>query len=203
VKTSLILFGLLAGSLYAQTTITASGPQAARPGQILLIVVSATGATDTGAAALQWAFALPAGYSVSQPTTTVVGKGLSCTPDNTLCILWGMNASVVPNGPVSTTTITLPPSLPYGPVTFPLVKLAAAGPTGASVPVIAGPVVSLLVVSPDINGDGKVDASDVQAMLTEVLAAQASGTGTPCPHDQDGDGHCTLLDVMAVILQAK
>ena len=48
----------------------------------------------------------------------------------------------------------------------------------------------------DVNGDGRVDVTDVQDEINAVLG------GAPCIADPDGDGRCTVVDVQVVIVAA-
>lgn len=178
---------LLAAALAAQTPITAglalSGPAVSVPGSTVTLTVGLT--NGGGPAGLQWDMTgLPAGALIATPLT---GKGLTCNVTSTRCILEGTNAAPIPDGPIATITYTAGTA----PVTATLAAVLGATPAGAAAAAITAP--APVTIAPqskcDINGDGKVDATDIGL---EVQAALASTTGSP-----------TILDVVRVIIAAN
>jgi hypothetical protein len=198
----LILFPVL---LSAQVTMTLTGPATAKAGSSVTVTLSASGTPDTGAAGLQWKVNYPAS---SYTATNVVGaqavaasKGLVCTSDKSLCLLYGLNATVLANGEMAVYTLSIPANAPPGPVTVGLTGLVAASPTGVSIPVTAGAAYVLTIGDKrDIDGSGTVDNADVLLMATQ--AVQSSTNPAACVNDQNGDGKCDLIDVFAVLLKA-
>lgn len=199
------IFLLLAASAVAQTaTMTLSGPSTAKAGQTISLSLSASGTTNTGAAGFQWAIALPANYtatvSAGAAATTAV-KTPSCTTDGSFCILVGQNATIIPNGVIASISLKVPASAPASPQAFPLSSLVGVDAGGINVATTSGAAYSLTITDKrDLNGNGTVDATDVQLMVNEVIAARTSPGA--CVDDLNGDGRCDLLDVFQVLLKS-
>lgn len=208
--TLLILFtSILVGQT---TTITATGPATALPGGIVIATLTIAGPTptDSGSVATQWTLTYPSNI----PATSVVGapssgKTITCSTDFSTCLLSALDIAPMPNGALAQYTFKIPSNQPPGPVTFPLVGLIAVGVIGAapnvdaiSLPVVSGAVYTVLIqqLIQDLNGDGKVDLTDVQLMTSEAINSITDPT--TCKHDQNGDGKCDVLDVTKVILKA-
>jgi hypothetical protein len=205
----LSLLFLMAGMLLAQPTLTITGPAAAvRPGAAVTLNIGAAVPTgsDTGMAALQWLIQLPADYAPIVTPTTQVPKATFCRPDETFCMLIGWvggagNATTIPAGPVASYALTVPKTAAPGKITFSLTDLVGAGANGQAIALTAGPSYTLTVADPrDLNGDGTVDATDVNLMIAEVLAAISNPAA--CVDDQNADGICNILDIDAVLLKA-
>lgn len=195
-----LLLAVLSCSLYAQTVISQTGPATVKPGGILTVNLQGQGGTDTGAAAFQWTVAMPSGYTATVqpgPAATAGNKTVQCTADAiSVCLLYGVNATVIGNGVLATYTVHVPANATPGPATFTLSGLVGASSSGTAISTAAGTPYTVTVVDKrDLNGDGKVDAADVQLMTNQVLA------GT-CSDDQTGDGACNLMDVFAILLKA-
>lgn len=201
-----LILGLLAASLFAQTSaptaITLTGPATARAGQTVMLALSAAGAANSGAAALQWALSLPPGY-----TATVTGgtadpdKTATCTATGSVCVLWALDATIMGNGPIASIALKVPATATPGPVSLALSGLVASDATGSNLPLAppAAPLSLTILDRRDINGDGTVNAADVTLMLNEVIASQANPAA--CVDDQTGDGQCNVIDVMVVVLK--
>ena len=207
-KTFFIVMMLAAAGLGAQTkTLTLTGPATAKPGDTVALTLTAAGGTNTNSAGIQWTMGLPSGGYTATATAgtaaTAATKTLSCTADTTFCMLWGMNATIIGNGVVTTYSVKVPAGAVGGGVSFPLSGILGATAAGLAQAISAGTPYTLTVQVPikqDLNGDGKTDAADVQLMVNEVVAAQ--GSPGACVHDMTGDGKCDLLDVIMVLLKA-
>jgi hypothetical protein len=200
---------LLSAATLGAQTLTIAGPAAAvRPGAAVTLNIGATMPTgsDTGMAALQWLIQLPADYAPIVTPTTQVPKATFCRPDETFCVLIGWvggvgNATTIPAGPIANYALTVPKTALPGKITFSLTNLVGAGANGQAIALAAGPAYTLTIADPrDLNGDGTVDATDVNLMIAEVLAAIA--TPGACIDDQNGDGVCNIIDIDAVLLKA-
>lgn len=198
-------------TLHAQVTVSVTGPATARPGATITLNVNAAGTTNTGAAAMQWQLGNPAGFSetvADGPTATAAAKSHTCAAAATsnFCVVYGLTSAVIGNGVVATYSVTIPATAASGSVSFPLSGVVAANATGTtglnsvSVPVTLGSPYTLSVLSKtDINGDGKTDVSDLQILVTEIVAAQS--TPSACVDDQNGDGKCDVLDIVIIVLK--
>lgn len=183
---------------------TLTGPATAKPGSTVIMTLSAAGGTDTGSAAVQWHVGLPAGYTATAALGAAdsANKTLTCTADASTCIAAGLNISVIPNGAVAVYTIKVPAVAPIGSVSFPLTGIIAVSSTVAgvvsAVPTSLGTPYALTIqkIPQDLNGDGKVDATDVF-----LMAAQSVGSA-PCTDDQNADAVCNPYDVLIVVLKA-
>jgi len=204
-------FFLFAAVLLAQTfgshaahaqTITLTGPQNVKPGQTgVVLSVNLSGSAGANIAALQATLSIPAGFTITSSSIgasgTSAGKTLFCNPTAPTCILAGLNQTVLADGVLFTVTGTVAASA-SGSLGFSLSnQLGASNAAKAvSVPIATGPALSLPVISPcDINGDGKVDISDVQAYLNSYIL-----TATPANPivDLNGDGIANIIDVQRI-----
>lgn len=193
----LFLFSLPA---FGQLSLSLTGPATARQGSPVNLSLSLAGSTSTQPAGIQWTLGLPAGFAITGPITpgssiTSAAKTISCTPDNLTCLAVGFNTNVISAGQIGTFQLNVPVNSPVGPASFPLSGLLAVNQAGASVALSPGALLTITILSKsDLNGDGKVDLSDVTAMINQSL-----GGGAGCTSDQNGDGKCDLLDVYLVV----
>lgn len=192
-KMSLIWGLLICAAASAQVTLNVTAnPAIVRPGQSTTI--SLTLATNVPVAGVQWTLGLPTGWSTVQtitPAAAAPPKQLSC--GSSTCFVWGLNVLPVPAGPIVTAPITVPLNTAPGPQTIALTGLVASTPSGVAT-TITGLNATVTVLSNfDINGDGQVTTSDVNAVVAQV----ASGT---CANDVVGNGQCNLLQVIAEVI---
>ncbi len=185
---------------HAQTVLTVTGPAAAKQGATVNLTISLSGNTATTPAGLQWTLVPPVGTTAQSvaATTAVTGAGkvVACGATNLLCLIYGPNQNIIPNGPIATITARLPANAAPGVTAFTLTGLIAGDKSGQPTAVSSGPAYNLTVLSiSDINGDGTVNSADIAAMANQVTA------GT-CTDDQNGDSQCNLLDVLIVVLRS-
>lgn len=131
--------------LYPQATLSVAGPSTTRSGQVIPVSVLAAG---TPVASTQWELSLPVGWTrMATPTSAslVAGKSLSCSADLRTCLLWGMNATLIPAGEVARYSLTIPANQKPGSVTLTLSRLLGASPEGNEVATVAGPAYVVLV----------------------------------------------------------
>lgn len=171
------------GFAFAQTpsaSLTLTGPVVAPNGSSVSLTVSLV--NGNGPAGLQWDMSgLPSGAQVS---SSVTGKTTNCTV--TRCLLSGANTTAIPDGPIATIKYTEPAAT----VTAAVLATLGATPAGAGEAVTAPMSITIPVQSNcDLNGDGKVDATDIGISIQQALA---STTATP-----------TILDVVRVIIAAN
>lgn len=198
---AIIGLALAAGSLLAQsTTLTLTGPATARAGATVPIALSVSGTLPV---ALQWTLAPPTGFSetaVVGSAASGVSKSITCTGDASFCLLFGVNVTLIPAGPVANYSLAVPANAAAGAVSLALTNVLAISSTGSSTPVTLGAPYSLLILgAADLNGDGIVDATDLQIMVTEVIASKANPGA--CVNDLNGDGKCDILDVIVIVLK--
>lgn len=195
---------LFASCLQAQVVMTISGPPTARPGTTISLTLSGV-VSATAPTGVQWAFAPAAGYSATAtiaPGAAAAGKTLSCSANSVICIEIGMTSVMpIPTGPLATYALAVPDNAQPGQVSFALAGLSAADATGSTIPATPGNTYALTILGrSDINGDGKTDGADVQAMIGQVLASQV--LPSLCVNDQNGDGKCNVSDAVLVLLKA-
>lgn len=187
----------LAAMSQAQTTVAASGPVTARPGQTVNMVFMLT--TPTPVAGLQWKIEVPS--EIGGPGSAAVGtvaqaaeKTLHRSTDGLICLVVGMNDKVFSSGEIARYTVVIPATAQKGVYQVPVSDPLAADAAGVPVPVVVGSTYEIRILArADIDGDGVVTMEDFRLMLDQVLGR------APCTNDQTGDGKCDLLDVLAVV----
>lgn len=191
-----------ASCLQAQVVLTVAGPLTARPGATINLTLSGamSPTAPTVPTAVQWAFPVPAGYSATAtiaPAAATAGRVLNCNTVTAICIeMSTASVAPIPMGPLASYALVVPDNAQPGQVNFGLGGLSAADATGSTVSATSGTAYSLTILArSDINGDGKTDGADVQAMITQIL----SGT---CVSDQNADGKCNVSDAVLVLLKA-
>jgi hypothetical protein len=90
--------------------------------------------------------------------------------------------------PASWNATSIMAAVPSGATTGNLVVTVAGLPSNATLFTVTTPLNAC-----DINGDGSVNVSDVQAVINEVLGV------SPSVHDLNHDGHVNVSDVQIVI----
>jgi hypothetical protein len=163
-------------------------------------------------AGVEWTLSLPAPITAGAPAlgaaAIAAGKAVTCGTSTqaltTTCILIGdgstLNNTPIGSGVIATIPITVPASTApgvYGASLTSLLGASTAVPTTSiTIPKASGNITVVASIY-DLNGDGVVNAADVQLMLSQNLAgtcvAPASGVG---------DGKCGLVDVQLEILAA-
>lgn len=197
----LVLSLVFTCAAFAQT-LTLSGPANAKAGTTATITVALSNSVaNTGPAAMQFSSVLPAGFAFSSPSlgaaSTSSTKTIQCNAANLLCVVYGMNQNVIPNGNVATFGFQIPASATPGPVTISLSNLVAVNRTASVMPLGSGPNLTINIVSrADINADGKVVTADVSLMVTQVVS------GATCSDDQNFDDRCDIVDIYVVVLRA-
>ncbi len=195
----LALFLFTLRGLSAQTLSLSAVPVAGTHNSFTVHVTYSTAAPDV--AGLQWSLAMPAGLAVTEvPGGAIFGpsKTLACRTDGSLCLIYGVNQTLIGSGDVAVYTVTFPSATPPGTYTFTLAGTLGVSSTGSPLSVAAGSPLTVAILSTfDLNNDGKVDALDVGLAVQQALGKTACGTA-----DFDGNGACNLFDVEAVILKA-
>lgn len=184
------ILSLIAAAAFAQSytlTPTSATVPAGQPVTLTLALVS-----GGGPAALEFFIdGLPQGGTV---TTALTGKAIQCNfvaPDYRCLISDASPVTAaenvgIPDGTIATITYTQPSTAAS--LTIPLASLSAASPAGAPVTLTppAGAVSVTVQSKCDLNGDGKVDATDIGLSIMSVLAG--------------GSSALTALDVERVII---
>lgn len=187
----LLLF-LVSNSIQAwgqATTLTLSAnPQSVKPGQLTTLTLTLSGVPSVSA--LQWKIGLPITFVGVQAATAVLTgaqKQLSCSA--VTCLAWGLNVTAIPNGAIVTIPITIPANITPGPIQVSLTNILGSSATGLAVPVTGVATTITITSSYDINNDGQVTATDVNAIVAQVV----SGT---CTSDVNGSGKCDVFQVI-------
>lgn len=187
---------LFAGLSYGQTTtFSVTGPANARPGTTATISVNAAGTTNTGTAAAQWNLTTPAGFTKTATIGTqasAANKQIACDTPVLLCIVYGLNTTIMSNGQLASYAITIPANASPGAASITLSGVVAASPTGTAVTTALGAPYSILILAKsDIDGNGTTNGADVSALITQII----NGT---CSSDQNNDGVCDVKDIQLV-----
>lgn len=183
----LLLIGFVAALAAAaqSSALSLTGPAVAPSGGAVTVTVSLV--SGGGPAGVQWDLSgLPAGATVM---SSVAGKVANCS--TTRCILAGTgstpNSTAIPDGAIATIQYTQPAAA----VSVSLANSLGATPAGAAA-TIAPPAAAVTIGVQshcDVNGDGRVDGTDIGLTLQQALA---STTGSP-----------TILDVIREIIAAN
>lgn len=166
-------------------TLTPSGPANYQANAPFTLSVNATASTS---AAQGFTVTLPAGVTATAvaagSAATAAAKGIACAPatlpatGSLTCLVFGQNKNAIGAGPVASITVNPTGSAA---LSFSVSNPSAADASAASVAATAGPalVIPWALGKCDLNADGKVDSSDVNAMVstqTTILAAGATTT---------------------------
>ncbi len=195
----LVLFLFTLRGMSAQSLSLSSSQVPGTRNSITLRVTYSTAAPDV--AGLQWSMALPVGVTVTAATgaaDTTAAKTLLCRTDGTMCIVYGVNQTMIGSGDVAVYTVTFPANTPPGNYTFTMSGVLGVTSAGSPFSVVAAAPLTVAILSNyDLNGDGLVNSADVALAVNQALGKTACGTA-----DFDGNGACNLFDVEAIILKA-
>ena len=213
----LILLPILIAAAFAQTnpplTLTLTGPATISVGDASdVLTVTLTGTKTTNLSAFSFAGSLPTGITVSgpiatSPALTQLGKTVFCNVTAALfsCFAVGLSNSVVSNQPilsditVATIPISVTSTTAIGTAHITFSNLNAADITAAIWPLNSGATYSPVVTAAgglacDVNGDGKIDASDVLAVGNSI-----DGSTTACGIKAG----CTVQNMERVVMAAS
>jgi hypothetical protein len=197
----LVLIATVAGLASGQIALTLTGP--ARQGTTVPLILTLAGSAGASMAGIQWTATPADSATITSVVDGAAATAATLTPwcgtTNFLCVLIGFTSSgtitmnTMADGPLATLQLAIPATAPAGPLAVPLTGIIGATAGGLNVPGLAsGAAFSVTVLSPcDVNGDGLVNAADVQAMITGLL-------GGSCPLSSSIGG-CSLVNVFAVI----
>lgn len=188
----IMLAVLAAAAAFGQSYTLTPAAQVVAAGQPVTLTLALV--SGGGPAALEFAVqGMPQGGTV---TTAVAGKAVQCNfvAPNYICLIsaaspvTAANNGPIADGAVATLTYTQPATAAT--LTIPTASLSAASPAGSAVALAApsAPITVAVKSNCDLNGDGKVDATDIGLAVTNVLAG--------------GSGAMTALDVERVIIAA-
>ena len=159
-----------------------------------------TATTGNSPAALEFSVTYSAdvtGVTVAAGTAdTTANKTLACgtaTPTSITCIVYGINQTLIANGPVATVAFTTVKTPASRSESLGIGNTTASSATGTVI-TSGGTGGTLTILSIyDLNKDGAVNSADVLLMLNEALGI------TSCT-DKIGDGLCNVGDVMLEVL---
>ncbi len=111
-----------------------------------------------------------------------------------VCLLFGVNSTVISDGTVISGTITVAASASPGLAPYHVSNVVAAAGDGSTVALGAPADLNFVILDRlDLNGDGKVDLVDVN-----IVVQQAIGNTAVTNCDVNGDSVCDVRDVQAV-----
>lgn len=177
---ALLLAALMPFGLWAQT-LTLTGPTGpVKPNVPVTFTLTLSGAS-TNLAALQWGANMPNSsltWTIGA-AGTAAGKTLYCASAGNICVLVGLNQTALANGVIATATWTPQSSGTFSyNVSAPLGASNAS--TAAAVTVTPGTGLSLTITSPcDLNADGLINVSDVQAYLNTFVFSMPGSAVNP------------------------
>ena len=185
-----------------QPALTVQGDSSTyAPGAAVQLTVSLANSTNAAGSATNVSFALSApGLTINAAgiTTADVSKTSICyqqTPQTLTCVVLGIAAGTtppvlnelpIPNGPLVSIPATIAPGTPPGPLTVMISQTDGSAPstlpdgTTDSVDVpIAGQGITFTVLPSacDLNGDGKIDATDVNLAANAFARDQPGSIG--------------------------
>ena len=184
-KLLMILLGLAAAAA-AQTPLAASiSPATASPGQQVTLTLSLPASPVVG---LQWDLNLSPVLAVGTAATPT--KVISCA--GVRCLVYGLNRTPIPAGPVATIVINIPPGTTPGSYGITPDLLIGVDANANETP-LTGSTATLTVIRNkfDLDSDGSVTTKDVALAVLQALGLQ------PCA-DVTGDNRCTIKDVQAI-----
>jgi hypothetical protein len=174
------------------------------PGQTVQVPINLT-ATGTAAAAT---FQMDLSFDQTKLTFTAASAGaqmiaanknISSTllaNGNVRLVATGINQTAIANGLAAYATFTLNAQFLLGSTTVtPLNCTSASGLGSALSTACTGATVTAFTC--DINGDGKVDVTDVQLLVNEVLGV------TPPVNDLNHDGVVNVLDLQKLLMAVQ
>lgn len=214
------LLFLAAAFASAQSLTLSLVPSSAVPGQTVVLNINYTDASPSAnLAAFQGQLLLPntitppaTGPTAGHPDQSFVAD---YNPGNLVFIVggWGPLSVAppiltIPSGPVLQWQLTIPPNAPLGTSTVSLAPasspnlgaLLGANAAGDAVALTANTVTLIVTSIYDLNGDGKIDAADVQ--LARAIAQGQVANGCVAPFSLVGDHKCDVRDVILVWLAA-
>ena len=192
---------LSAGAAFGQAILSTTADRLnLRPGESanFTIAIGGQGATPS-IAALQYtgtpAGSLAVGAVQASAAAVGLGKSVVCgTTSPQICILFGVNSTVIPDGTVITGTITVAASASPGLAPYHVSNVVAAAADGSAIALGASADLVFVILNRlDLNGDGKVDLVDVN-----IVVQQAIGNTAVTNCDVNGDSVCDVRDVQAV-----
>ncbi len=209
-KFTLVLL-LIATTLFAQPTITITGPPGnIKAGQTFNLTVSISGTTTPpiqSEQGVQFSFTgmtWPIVATVGSAATTS-GKTLTCAQVSTTynCMVSGANGNLLSDGPLATLAVTLPKTVGSGTTSVALTQVLAASTdssgTAFSAPITVGSPFALSTTSLcDLNADGKVDALDFSSAVQQAIGVTTCSTA-----DINSDGKCNVLDVITIAIATQ
>ena len=170
---SLVLFAA-SRVLGQQATLSlSSGSTTPGSSTTLTVSLSASGAAQPNS--LEWTMNYPTGVAgvtvIAGPAASAAGKTISCSYGvlSATCLIWGMNTTVIPDGPVATATLTVLPAS-----------------TTASVPItISGAIVVEV-------GGNPVPLSEAAGSITVLPKMTCSPSGGPSLQGQFYSSQCSV-----------
>ncbi len=149
------LFGLAAGAL-AQNATLSIGSASATAGGTVSVPITLTSSGGAQTSALQWTFSYSSDITgvtvIPAPSATNAGKLIDCS--GSVCIVYGVNSTVIPDGTVATAMfqISANPSTSGIPVALNTVVDSSA--TGSSIPAGGGAGVITTTGSTGVTSTG-------------------------------------------------
>ncbi len=189
----LSLFPLVASA----QTLTPSAPVSVQRGSSFTLNITAGAGTATGPVATQWTLTVPAGWTVTSPTTALANKVIACAVGNLKCLVYGINAAVIANGTVATLTVTVPPLATLGNATITTSGTLGATNTGGLLTTAGGSAtINVLPDARDLNGDGVIDQADAISAVTQIFGTCTNADIAPPPG-------CDVVDLVIIVLKAQ
>ena len=165
----LITFLLAAATAFGQA-VTPQGPATVSTGTSAPVSITLSG--NANPAMVQFSLNVKADSATAGPASTAAGKQLACAQVGSQynCVVWGLNTNTIADGVVATVNFT-----PAASGRVSISSQLGASAAGAAIPISAGLPADYTVVSPtDINGDGKTDGADANALLSIIQQQMAT-----------------------------
>jgi hypothetical protein len=131
--------------------------------------------------AVQWTLVLPPGVTaaLAVPGEAALSAAKKTPCNGLLCFAYGVNMQVFQSGVVAMIPITIPSTIPPGPLTFRLTKLIAASPGGDPVTVTSTPATLVIIPQYDTTSACTSRNSDGSCTVVSVVLALLAALGFP------------------------
>ena len=175
---------LAAVRLHGQQVALSLSSATAPPGSSVALTMSLSASGGAQPASLQWVFTYPPAITnvdvTPGPAAASAGKTIECSygASSATCLLWGLNTTVISDGPVAVATLQISPLSNGSDITVANNGAGAADVSGNSIPASSAGALITLVPPPKI----RCAPTSGPTMLGQFFSAQCSAVGGIFPY---------------------